>query len=96
MDRDILEAAFNAGLDYCGNLEFGQYAEPFEKWYENQAKLKNHGDIGTVSDSDDEESDYMKWWYDLSDHETSRIIIDSSVRKPIREYDIKNLYARYR
>jgi len=47
MNKELLRKAFEAGEKYSGNIEFGEYAETFEIWYENQAEL-NLGVIGGV------------------------------------------------
>jgi len=50
MEKELLKKAFEAGESYQMSLEFGNYAETFEMWYESQSKLKNLGDIGHVSE----------------------------------------------
>ena len=36
--KELLFKAFEAGEIYNGNLEFGEYAEPFKEWYDNLDK----------------------------------------------------------
>lgn len=47
VNKEILKLAFEAGEKYSGNLEFGEYAETFEMWYESLVKKSN--DIHNVS-----------------------------------------------
>ena len=56
MNKELLRKAFEAGEKYSGNIEFGEYAETFEVWYENQAEL-NHGVIGDVMETPEEAFD---------------------------------------
>ena len=47
MDKELLKKAFEAGETYCGNIEFGEYAETFNDWYENNV-VKNNGVLDDV------------------------------------------------
>ena len=57
MEKELLKKAFEAGESYQMSLEFGNYAETFEMWYESQSKLKNHGVIGDVMETPEEAFD---------------------------------------
>jgi len=37
----------------------------------------------------------MNWWYDISDHQTTELIMKYKLRKPIKEQDIVKLFALY-
>jgi len=37
----------------------------------------------------------MNWWYDISDHQTTELIMKHKLRKPIKEQDIVKLFALY-
>ena len=37
----------------------------------------------------------MNWWYDISDNQTTELIIKHKLRKPIKEQDIVKLFALY-
>jgi hypothetical protein len=37
----------------------------------------------------------MSWWYDISDHQTTELIMKHKLRKPIKEQDIVKLFALY-
>lgn len=45
--KELLKKAFEAGEIYCGNIEFGEYAETFNDWYENNV-VKNNVGLGDV------------------------------------------------
>ena len=47
VDKEILKLAFEAGEKYSGNIEFGEYAETFNDWYENNV-VKKSNDIQPV------------------------------------------------
>jgi hypothetical protein len=47
MDKELLKKAFEAGETYSSNIEFAEYAETFEGWYENNL-VKNHIDLTNV------------------------------------------------
>lgn len=38
---------------------------------------------------------YMEWWYDLDDNQIDDIIMESGIKKPIRDKDIEALYRIY-
>ena len=52
-NEEILRKAFEAGEKYSGNIEFCEYAEPFEVWYKNQAKVKSMEPSSGVSNQSD-------------------------------------------
>ena len=37
----------------------------------------------------------INWWYDISDHQTTELIMKHKLRKPIKEQDIVKLFALY-
>ena len=37
----------------------------------------------------------MNWWYDISDYQTTELIMKHKLRKPIKEQDIVKLFALY-
>jgi hypothetical protein len=37
----------------------------------------------------------MNWWYDISDHQTTELIMKHKLRKPIKEQDIVKLFDLY-
>ena len=45
--KELLRKAFEAGEIYSGNIEFGEYAETFNDWYENNV-VKNNVALGDV------------------------------------------------
>lgn len=48
--KELLKKAFEAGETYSGNIEFGEYAETFNDWYENNV-VKNNVALAIVSKS---------------------------------------------
>ena len=37
----------------------------------------------------------INWWYDISDHQTTELIMKHKLRKPIKEQDVVKLFALY-
>jgi hypothetical protein len=37
----------------------------------------------------------MNWWYEISDHQTTELIMKHKILKPIKEQDVVKLFALY-
>lgn len=61
-------------------------------WY----KARNFTDLNNkIMNKEQKIDEAMNWWYDISDHQTTELIMKYKLRKPIKEQDIVKLFALY-